>query len=84
MSVSITLSDDLRQENPIAWMVYSDRDCTEWELFPYLDDAESAAEQFAADEADSLGDENDIPAPKPWPVYALWAADLNAKPEVKP
>jgi hypothetical protein len=83
---TIELADDLIHPEPVGYLVYADRDCTESELFAYLDEAQDAAQSYAEaeweeDDGEEGEEERVTSGPKPWPVYALWPTELEAKPE---
>jgi len=64
---SVQLAEDLRQENPLAWLVFADPHKTEWKLCGTRAVAMSWSESFA----EEYGTDD-------WPVYPLWAGSRRA------
>lgn len=68
----IALSNDIRHDSPLAWMVFCYRGESDYMVFTEHCDAECFAEQQA--------EAAEYPEDKHWPIYALWGADIGVMP----
>lgn len=88
---SIRLSDGVRHKSPAAFLVFCyDSIDTDYMVFPERQEAEEYATEQAEEKwwddhgpehgLDARHCDDDLPPLEKWPVYALWAADMEEKP----
>jgi hypothetical protein len=71
-SAFIALSNDIRHDSPLAWMVFCHSGEHDYMIFTYRQDAD--------DYADEQAEKAELPEGKTWPVYQLWGADDGVMP----